>query len=170
MSDVDLRKIGVNVLKNVNSGESVELQSLWQDRSVVLFFLRRFGCQVCRWTAAEVSKLKEDLSENGVALVGVGPEEAGLQEFQEGGYFKGGGEKVLLHFVQDSPGDHVPLETIIQTLGIQAKVQPGQRPEHKKIKEGSQPRGVRSLRGNAAFRNSPTRSEPRTASEPDRVP
>ncbi|XP_058848921.1 prostamide/prostaglandin F synthase [Acipenser ruthenus] len=193
MSDVDLRKIGVNVLKNVSSGVSVELQSLWQDRSVVLFFLRRFGCQVCRWTATEVSKLKEDLSENGVALVGVGPEEAGLQEFQEGGYFKGdlyidelkqcyrdlgfrrynalslvpaalgkkvrevvtkanaegiqgnfsgdllqsggmlivtkGGEKVLLHFVQDSPGDHVPLETIVQTLGIQAKVQPGKRPE-----------------------------------------
>ncbi|MBN3277667.1 PGFS synthase, partial [Polyodon spathula] len=69
--------------------QSVELQSLWLDRAVVLFFLRRFGCQVCRWTASEVSKLKEDLGENGVALVGVGPEEEGLQEFQDGGYFKG---------------------------------------------------------------------------------
>ncbi|MBN3307681.1 PGFS synthase, partial [Amia calva] len=173
--------------------QMVQLQSLWQDQAVVLFFLRRFGCQICRWTAAEVSKLKEDLSENGVALVGIGPEETGLREFKEGGFFKGdvyidekkqcykdlgfkrygalsvvpaalgkkvrdvatkanaqgiqgnfsgdllqsggmlivdrGGEKVLLHFVQDSPGDHVPLETIVQTLGISAEVQPGQRPQ-----------------------------------------
>ncbi|XP_066547559.1 prostamide/prostaglandin F synthase isoform X2 [Amia ocellicauda] len=89
MSAVDLAKIGANVLKNAATGEMVQLQSLWQDQAVVLFFLRRFGCQICRWTAAEVSKLKEDLSENGVALVGIGPEETGLREFKEGGFFKG---------------------------------------------------------------------------------
>ncbi|XP_006642007.1 prostamide/prostaglandin F synthase [Lepisosteus oculatus] len=193
MSGLDLAKIGVNLLKNAATGEMVELQALWQDQAVVLFFLRRFGCQICRWTAAEISKLKEDLSQNQVALVGIGPEETGLQEFKEGGFFKGdlyidekkqcykdlgfkrysalsvvpaalgkkvrdvvtkanaqgiqgnfsgdllqsggmlivgkGGEKVLLHFVQDSPGDYVPLETIVQTLGIKASVQPGQRPQ-----------------------------------------
>ncbi|MGH0189323.1 UNVERIFIED_CONTAM: hypothetical protein FKN15_034757 [Acipenser sinensis] len=58
-----------------------------------------------------------------------------------------GGEKVLLHFVQDSPGDHVPLETIIQTLGIQAKVQPGQRPEVRHPPGGREKRGGRGRRG-----------------------
>jgi len=70
--------------------QDVEVQSLWGGQTVVLFFLRRFGCQVCRWTAAEVSKLEPDLRASGVALVGIGPEEAGLQEFREGGFFKGG--------------------------------------------------------------------------------
>lgn len=40
-----------------------------------------------------------------------------------------GGEKVLLHFIQDSPGDHVPLEDITKALGITASVQAGQRPQ-----------------------------------------
>lgn len=69
--------------------QKVELQSLWHDQPVVLFFLRRFGCQVCRWTAAEISKLEPDLRANGVALVGIGPEEFGLQEFKQGGFLKG---------------------------------------------------------------------------------
>ncbi|XP_012316387.2 prostamide/prostaglandin F synthase isoform X1 [Aotus nancymaae] len=33
-----------------------------------------------------------------------------------------GGDKVLLHFVQKSPGDHVPREHILQILGISAEV------------------------------------------------
>ncbi|XP_076616931.1 prostamide/prostaglandin F synthase [Chaetodon auriga] len=191
MANVDLARVGKNLLKSEN-GESVELQSLWQDRPAVLFFLRRFGCQVCRWMASEISKLEPDLTTNGVALAGIGPEELGLKEFKEGGFFKGsiyvdeqkksykdlgfkryttlsvvpaalgkkvrdvaakakadgiqgnfsgdllqsggmlivakGGEKVLLHFIQDSPGDHLPLEDISEALGISAKVKAGQRP------------------------------------------
>lgn len=192
MSKVDLAKVGKNSLKSAESGETVELQSLWQDQPVVLFFLRRFGCQVCRWTASEISKLEPHLKASGVALVGIGPEELGLQEFKDGGFFKGsiyvdgqkkcfkdlgfkrytalnvlpaamgkkvrdvaakasaegiqgnfsgdllqsggmlivakGGEKVLLHFIQDSPGDYIPLDDISQALGISATVQAGQRP------------------------------------------
>ncbi|XP_017539135.1 prostamide/prostaglandin F synthase [Pygocentrus nattereri] len=193
MSTLNLAKLSSNLLKSAASGENVELGSLWQDRTAVIFFLRRFGCQVCRWTAAEVSKLEKDLKTNGVALIGVGPEETGLKEFKEGGFFKGdiyidekkqsyrdlgfkrynaisvlpaavgkkvrevaskasaegiqgnfsgdllqsggmlivakGGEKVLLHFIQDSPGDHVPLEDIAKALGITASVQAGVRPQ-----------------------------------------
>lgn len=69
--------------------QSVELQSLWKDQPVVLFFLRRFGCQICRWTAAEISKLEPELRASGVALVGIGSEEFGLKEFKDGGFFKG---------------------------------------------------------------------------------
>ena len=62
---------------------------------MVLFFLRRFGCQVCRWTASEVSKLEPDLKANGVGLVGIGPEETGLKDFSEGGFFKGGKQQYI---------------------------------------------------------------------------
>ncbi|CAL1608311.1 unnamed protein product [Knipowitschia caucasica] len=191
MANIDLAAIGNNMLKN-ETGESVELKSLWKDQPVVLFFLRRFGCQICRWMAAEISKLEADLKAAGVSLIGVGPEEFGLQEFKAGGFFKGavyvdekkkcykdlgfkrysalgvvpaalgkkvrdvsskaeaagikgnfsgdllqsggmllvnkGGEKVLLHFVQDSPGDMVPLEEISKAVGVSATVQAGQRP------------------------------------------
>uniref|UniRef100_A0A8D3AVU8 Prostamide/prostaglandin F synthase n=1 Tax=Scophthalmus maximus TaxID=52904 RepID=A0A8D3AVU8_SCOMX len=89
MANVDLARVGKNLLKSSDSEESVELQSLWQHQPVVLFFLRRFGCQVCRWTASEISKLEPDLRAGGVALVGVGPEEFGLKEFKEKGFFKG---------------------------------------------------------------------------------
>ncbi|TMS19456.1 prostamide/prostaglandin F synthase [Larimichthys crocea] len=192
MAKVDLAQVGKNSLKSAETGEIVELQSLWQDQPVVLFFLRRFGCQICRWMASEISKLEPDLRASRVALVGVGPEEFGLKEFKEGGFFKGsiyvdeqkktykdlgfkrytavsvvpaalgkkvreiaakakadgiqgnfsgdllqsggmlivakGGEKVLLHFIQDSPGDHLPLEDISKALGISATVKAGQRP------------------------------------------
>ncbi|XP_069466315.1 prostamide/prostaglandin F synthase [Ambystoma mexicanum] len=194
MSSVDLARVGANLVKHAVTAETVELKTLWQDQPSVLFFLRRFGCQVCRWTASEVSKLKESFDSHNIRLIGIGPEEVGLKEFLDGNYFKGdvfidekkqcykdlgfkrynalnlvpaalgkkvrevvskanadgiqgnflgdllqsggmlivskGGEKVLLHFVQDSPGDHVPLDTIIQTLGITAAgVQEGQRPQ-----------------------------------------
>ncbi|XP_063797997.1 prostamide/prostaglandin F synthase [Pseudophryne corroboree] len=193
MGNVDLAKLGAVLVKNALTGEAVELKSLWKDNASVLFFLRRFGCQVCRWTAKEVSKLKESFDANQIRLIGIGPENVGLQEFVDAGYFAGelyldeskqsykelgfkrynalslvpaalgkkvrdvvtkanadgvqgnftgdllqsggmlivskGGEKVILHFIQDSPGDHVPLETIITTLGITADVTEGQRPQ-----------------------------------------
>ncbi|KAJ8359333.1 hypothetical protein SKAU_G00158580 [Synaphobranchus kaupii] len=187
MAAVDLAKLGLIFLKNATSGEREELRSLWREQAVVIIFLRRFGCQVCRWTAVEISKLKEDLTANSVALVGVGPEEMGLKEFQNElyidekkqtykdlgfkrynavsvvpaalgkkvrniitkanadgiqGNFSGdllqsggmviiakGGEKVLLHFAQDSPGDYVPLENVVKALGITTSAQQGLRPQ-----------------------------------------
>lgn len=39
--------------------------------------------------ASEISKLEPDLTVNGISLVGIGPEEVGLKEFKEGGFFKG---------------------------------------------------------------------------------
>ncbi|XP_051532015.1 prostamide/prostaglandin F synthase-like [Myxocyprinus asiaticus] len=89
MSSVDLDKIGANKLKNCTSGEMVEIDSLWHDQTSILFFLRRFGCQVCWWMAAEVSKLEKDLKTNSIALIGIGPEETGVKEFKDGGFFKG---------------------------------------------------------------------------------
>lgn len=39
-----------------------------------------------------------------------------------------GGEKVLLHFIQDSPGDYLSLEEITKAVGISATAKAGQRP------------------------------------------
>ncbi|KAM8927201.1 prostamide/prostaglandin F synthase [Pelodytes ibericus] len=193
MAAVDLARVGSVLVKNALSGETVELGTLWKDQTSVLFFLRRFGCQICRWTAKEVSKLKESFHSHQISLIGIGPEDVGLKEFLEGNFFSGdiyldetkqsykdlgfkrynalsvvpaalgkkvrdvttkanadgiqgnfqgdllqsggllivskGGEKVLLHFIQDSPGDFVPLETIIKVLGITADVTDSQRPQ-----------------------------------------
>lgn len=49
-----------------------------------------------------------------------------------------GGEKVLLYFVQESPGDYVPLDTIVKTLGISANVEEGSKPQVR----GSHPIGA----------------------------
>uniref|UniRef100_A0A672P514 Alkyl hydroperoxide reductase subunit C/ Thiol specific antioxidant domain-containing protein n=1 Tax=Sinocyclocheilus grahami TaxID=75366 RepID=A0A672P514_SINGR len=105
MSSVNLTSLGANHVKNTTSGEMVEIGSLWREQTVVLFFLRRFGCQVCRWMAAEVSKLEKDLKANGVDLIGIGPEETGVKEFKDGGFFKGGED--LLHILK--PMHFVPL-------------------------------------------------------------
>lgn len=48
--------------------------------------------------AAEVSKLEKDLKANGIALIGIGPEEMGVKEFKDGGFFKGG-EDLTLGFI-----------------------------------------------------------------------
>lgn len=44
-------------------------------------------------------------------------------------YVSEGGEKVLLHFIQDTPGDFVPLEDITRALGISSNVQAGVKPQ-----------------------------------------
>ncbi|XP_040182383.1 prostamide/prostaglandin F synthase [Rana temporaria] len=193
MGNVDLAKLGAILVKNAVTGETVELQTLWKDNTSVLFFLRRFGCQICRWIAKDVSQLKESFDANQIRLIGIGPETLGLQEFLDGKYFTGelfldeskqsykelgfkrynalsivpaalgkkvrdivtkanadgvhgnfsgdllqsggmlvvskGGEKALLHFVQDSPGDFVPLDSLVTALGITADVTSSQRPE-----------------------------------------
>ncbi|KAM9298825.1 prostamide/prostaglandin F synthase [Gastrophryne carolinensis] len=193
MAGVDVSKLGLVLVKNAVTGEAVALQSLWKDNTSVLIFLRRFGCQICRWIAKDISQLKETLDANQIRLIGIAPESLGLQEFLDGQYFSGelyldeskqsykelgfkrynalsivpaalgqkvrdivtkanadgvqgnfkgdllqsggvlivskGGEKVILHFVQDSPGDYVPLKALLTALGITADVTESQRPQ-----------------------------------------
>ncbi|XP_051844715.1 tumor necrosis factor receptor superfamily member 14-like isoform X4 [Antechinus flavipes] len=90
MSALDLARVGACVLKSVATGEAVELRSLWQERTCVVLGLQRFGCVVCRWIAQDLSSIKDLLDQHDVRLVGIAPETLGLQEFQEGNYFKGG--------------------------------------------------------------------------------
>ncbi|CAN0206695.1 unnamed protein product [Lampetra fluviatilis] len=93
MTDVNLKTVGANELVNARTGEVVSLESLWQGpQPVVITFLRRFGCAVCRWCARELSTgmARANLPAGAVRLVAVASERIGLQEFLDGNFFSGG--------------------------------------------------------------------------------
>ncbi|GBP93844.1 hypothetical protein EVAR_22413_1 [Eumeta japonica] len=85
----DISKIETNKVKNFTTGESVELKSLWSDKSAVVIFFRRWGCMFCRVWAKEVSEIAPILTRNNIKLIGVGVEEVGGKEFIEGKFFDG---------------------------------------------------------------------------------
>ncbi|XP_049944580.1 prostamide/prostaglandin F synthase-like [Schistocerca serialis cubense] len=88
-SKIDLDALGKNQLKNVATGEVVEMSSLWATQPLVAIFFRRWGCIFCRLWAKEVSKIAPQLQKNGVRLIGVGVEDIGVQEFSDGKFFDG---------------------------------------------------------------------------------
>jgi len=77
------------MIKNVATGELVPLSSLWTNRTIVLAFLRRWGWQMCRAWALDLSSIKAKLDGQDVALVAVGLEEIGVKTFVDGKYFDG---------------------------------------------------------------------------------
>ncbi|CAK9233576.1 unnamed protein product [Sphagnum troendelagicum] len=81
----------VEVERIVGPGDAknVKLSSFWQDQPVIVHVLRRFGCQLCRGAAVEMGKIFPQLEASGVRIVGVGIEKLGLEEFQQGGFWKG---------------------------------------------------------------------------------
>uniref|UniRef100_A0A8C1BIN0 Peroxiredoxin like 2B n=2 Tax=Cyprinus carpio TaxID=7962 RepID=A0A8C1BIN0_CYPCA len=107
----------------------VEIGSLWREQTVVLFFLQRFGCQVCRWMATFLKKqCYKDLGfkrYEGTSAMGKSVRNC-LKEgicgnrgdlLQSGGMLivAKGGEKVLL----------------TSALGISVNVQAGEKPQVK---------------------------------------
>ncbi|CAN8016011.1 unnamed protein product [Ixodes persulcatus] len=81
--------IGQFVVKEAASGKDVVLESLWRDQRCVVMFFRRFACPYCRLDAVRLSKLKPQLDQANVRLVGIGHEKAGLEDFQKQEFFKG---------------------------------------------------------------------------------
>ncbi|XP_040360660.1 prostamide/prostaglandin F synthase isoform X1 [Ixodes scapularis] len=81
--------IGQFVVKEAASGKDVVLESLWRDQRCVVMFFRRFACPYCRMDAVHLSKLKPQLDQANVRLVGIGHEKAGLEDFQKQEFFKG---------------------------------------------------------------------------------
>ncbi|CAK8690679.1 unnamed protein product [Clavelina lepadiformis] len=84
-----LKKIASNTITKIPSGEPLTVQSLWENNDVVIYFLRRFGCPVCRWISHNLSQIKPVLDENNVKLVGIGPETNGSKEFVDQKIFAG---------------------------------------------------------------------------------
>jgi prostamide/prostaglandin F2alpha synthase len=52
-----------------NPTETIYLGSLWEDKPVALFFLRRLGCPICRSYIQMVEPFRQDLEKKGVRLV-----------------------------------------------------------------------------------------------------
>jgi len=82
-------KISDFKLKNASTNEEIKVSSLWAETGVVIYFLRRFGCPVCRWISKELSQIKPILESNNVKLVGVGPEHFGSEDFIKANFFSG---------------------------------------------------------------------------------
>uniref|UniRef100_A0A8C1X6X6 Uncharacterized protein n=1 Tax=Cyprinus carpio TaxID=7962 RepID=A0A8C1X6X6_CYPCA len=117
MSSVNLTSLGANQVKNTTSGEQtiqcymVEIGSLWREQTVVLFFLRRFGCQVCRWMATFLSTLTKHRKTHGKVCLTALKTVSQCKNVS----LCSGGEKVLL----------------TSALGISVNVQAGEKPQVK---------------------------------------
>ena len=70
--------------------QKIPFGSLWSGNKAVVFFMRRFGCVLCRHTAFKLSKMAPQLSANSVRLAAIGPEKLGYEEFKQGKFFAGG--------------------------------------------------------------------------------
>ena len=66
------------------------MKNFWQEKPCVIFFMRRFGCAMCRLGAKDLNILAPKLQEAGVRFVGIGLEKLGMEEFIEGKFFDGG--------------------------------------------------------------------------------
>nr|CAB3265205.1 prostamide/prostaglandin F synthase-like [Phallusia mammillata] len=84
-----LQTVGENQIKHFPSGKEVQLKSFWANNDVVIYFLRRYGCPVCRWLAKNISRLQPIFDSNNVKLVGISPQTKGSDEFLESKLFSG---------------------------------------------------------------------------------
>eukprot|EP00899_Mesostigma_viride_P021691 jgi/Mesvir1/29523/Mv26371-RA.1 len=63
---------GISVI-DATTGKSTELTSLWAPRTVVVVWLRHFGCLLCKKRASDFSYLVDALRVEGASLVAIGP-------------------------------------------------------------------------------------------------
>ena len=53
-----INTVARNLVKTITppelKGQLVPLETLWQERTIVLTFLRRFGCKLCRGPAKDL--------------------------------------------------------------------------------------------------------------------
>ena len=91
----DLLSFSSQVISNArNTAETRQLCSLWEERPVVLVFLRRLGCALCRTTCAEYTEALPQFSASGASIVCLTFERLGEGSdspptFEEGGFWRG---------------------------------------------------------------------------------
>ncbi|CAI7931757.1 unnamed protein product [Closterium sp. NIES-54] len=84
-----LKDVPVERIVGPGNDEVVKIGSFWESQPVVIHFLRRFGCRICRGGAMEMSRAIPHLHNAGVRVVAIGLDHLGLDEFVDGGYWKG---------------------------------------------------------------------------------
>jgi len=60
--------------------------SLCADKPTVFYFIRRFGCSLCRWGAKDISQIIPVVGDR-ANVVAIAPEFFGHEEFTQGGYW-----------------------------------------------------------------------------------
>ena len=89
-----LTDFGSAPIKDARTGALSQLSDLWARRPVVLIFLRRLGCQLCRVTCVEYSEEAASVRAAGAEMVALTFEELGKgsdsdNSFEAGGYWRG---------------------------------------------------------------------------------
>ena len=82
------------IVNSRNPSDKRTLSSLWKEKPVVLLFLRRLGCPICRAYIQELSKAAHLFEQVGVHLVCLTFEAIGQgsdydRSFEAGGYWRG---------------------------------------------------------------------------------
>lgn len=86
--DVPKRIANIEVSK-MPEGTPTLCGSLWADQPVLLCMFRRWGCGICKMSAANISAAAPMLAQKNVKIVGFGVEALGFDEFFKGRYFTG---------------------------------------------------------------------------------
>jgi peroxiredoxin len=86
--DISKRLAKILVTK-MPDGTPVTCGSLWANQPVLLCMFRRWGCGICRMSAANISAAAPLLAKKNVKVVGFGIETLGFEDFYKGKYFTG---------------------------------------------------------------------------------
>ena len=89
MSDEIAKKLEDVMVTRYRDRGQVRLGDLWKDQGVLLCMFRRWGCAMCRISAVNLSGLHPILDQHNFALIGIGVEELGIDEFIAEQFFSG---------------------------------------------------------------------------------
>ena len=89
-----LSEFAATPIRDARTGVVTQLSALWLERPVVLVWLRRLGCQLCRVTCVEYSEEVASVRAAGAEMVALTFEELGKgsdsdNSFEAGGYWRG---------------------------------------------------------------------------------
>ena len=80
-----LATLGKLSVTKASTKTNVAVSTFYNDKPVVIYFIRRFGCAICRWSVKDYQKLVPILADK-VNLVVVAPEWHGYDDFVKGAY------------------------------------------------------------------------------------
>merc|ERR1712106_1035713 len=80
-----LATLGKLSVTKASTKTNVAVSTFYNDKPVVIYFIRRFGCAICRWSVKDYQKLVPILADK-VNLVVVAPEWHGYDDFVKGAW------------------------------------------------------------------------------------
>uniref|UniRef100_A0A915JYX3 Prostamide/prostaglandin F synthase n=1 Tax=Romanomermis culicivorax TaxID=13658 RepID=A0A915JYX3_ROMCU len=79
-----MESVAAYTLKKPGSDEEIKVGSFWENGPCIIYFMRRFGCQICRWQAKQINALvPEYKSKFNGQVIAIGPESLGAEEFAD---------------------------------------------------------------------------------------